>query len=166
MKIAITGPECAGKTTLAKLLGRKLNAYVVEEYARAYLGNLNRPYQSHDVEIIAENQFIHNNKSTPKTLIADTEMLVCKVWYEEKFNLASNRINQLFSKQEFDLYLLCKPDLPWEHDKLRENPTDRDRIFIIYKKLLEKHHPKNYKIMEGSINEREKKATEIISHFM
>jgi nicotinamide riboside kinase len=33
---------------------------------------------------------------------------------------------------DFDLYLVCQPDLPWETDPLRENEQDRERLFALY----------------------------------
>ena len=45
MKIAITGPECVGKTTLSLALAKHYDTHVVSEYARTYLANkLDDPY--------------------------------------------------------------------------------------------------------------------------
>lgn len=161
--IAITGPECAGKSTLAAQLAKKYDALIVHEYAREYLNNLKRPYNQNDIEIIAQTQFELNNQEKEKLVIADTEVIVTKIWYEEKFKEQSSIINNLLDKQNFDFYFLCKPDIPWQFDELRENPTDRDRIFMIYKRIIEKHFPNNHTIIKGNNNERIKKATQIIS---
>jgi nicotinamide riboside kinase len=162
-RIAITGPECTGKSTLASQLAEKYDAHIVHEYAREYLNDLNRPYNLKDIEIIAQKQFELNNQEKGKLVIADTEMIVTKIWYEEKFKEQSNIINNLLDKQNFDFYFLCKPDIPWQYDELRENPTDRDRIFMIYKQIIEKHYPNNHSIIKGNNTERIKKATQIIS---
>ena len=52
IRIAITGPESSGKTTLANLLGEKLNATVFLEFARAYLDELDRDYNQEDLDQI------------------------------------------------------------------------------------------------------------------
>ena len=36
-KIAFTGPECSGKSTMAKWLAKELSYEIVDEYAREYL---------------------------------------------------------------------------------------------------------------------------------
>lgn len=165
-KIAITGPECSGKSTLAKQLGDHFNATVIDEYAREYLEKQNGSYSPEDVETIAEAQFSQNNTETKNLLISDTEMLVNKVWFEEKYKYTSQLIEKFLHQQEFNYYLLCKPDIPWEFDKLRENPSDRERIYLVYKSLLKSLYPNKFIVIEGSQKERFEKANEIISDFI
>jgi nicotinamide riboside kinase len=129
MRIAITGPECSGKSTLSEQLAAELNLPWTPEHARVYLERLGRPYVPEDVITIAKEQAAQWINTS---FIADTEMLVCSIWYEEKTGETSSEIEQLLAQQNFDLYLLCNPDLPWEFDELRENPTDRDRLFERY----------------------------------
>ena len=45
-------------------------------------------------------------------------------------------------------YLLCKPDIPWESDPLRENPNDRIKLFDIYKMELDNLGHKYYIVKE------------------
>lgn len=164
-RIAITGPECSGKSTLAGFLAKEFDGHLVNEYAREYLSNLNRSYNAEDVEKIAKKQFELNNQFNRKMIISDTEMLVAKIWHQEKFNSSSKIIDELVNQQHFDFYFLCMPDLPWEYDALRENPDDRHRIFIIYKDLIESLYPKNHIIIKGTGENREKKALEIFRDF-
>ena len=44
-RIAITGPESTGKSTLTKALAIHFNTLWVEEFARTYLNNLGRSYE-------------------------------------------------------------------------------------------------------------------------
>ena len=43
-----------------------------------------------------------------------------------KFNKCEKWI--LDTKDNYTYYLLCRPDIPWEPDPLRENPFDREII--------------------------------------
>ena len=54
---------------------------------------------------------------------------------------------------DFDLYLVCQPDLPWEKDSLRENPDDRERLFALYVEDLF-NDGKTVEIVKGSGEER------------
>jgi nicotinamide riboside kinase len=141
LKIAITGPECSGKTTLAIALGKKLEINWIPEFARGYLRKLDQPYNQNDLDIIAEQQqkvvdLVHRLRRQ-KYLIVDTEMTVMKIWSSEKYQEVSETITSLWQQQDYDLYLLCKPDIPYVADPQRENPNDRDRLYEIYKSELQ-----------------------------
>jgi len=69
-----------------------------------------------------------------------------------------------FASEEFDHYFLCKPDIPWEEDPLRENPKDRERLFFIYEnQLKELNLP--YSILFGNIDQRQKRMEEVLDNF-
>ena len=53
------------------------------------------------------------------------------------------------------IYVLCKPDIPWEEDPLRENEDDRDKLFVRYEQLLQNLGLK-YWVLQGSLEERKK----------
>ena len=55
-KVVITGPECTGKTSLAKALANHYNTRWVPEFARDFLNNLDRPYVEEDLLEIAKGQ--------------------------------------------------------------------------------------------------------------
>ena len=57
IKIAITGPESSGKTTLAKELAKYFkNSFLVNEFSREYLEKLTRKYIFADLLNIAKGQ--------------------------------------------------------------------------------------------------------------
>jgi len=130
VKIAFTGPECSGKTTLSDWTSVHFDANLVSEYARAYLSS-DSNYKINDLEKIAQEQYNQNTIENGLTIL-DTEMLVMRIWCEEKFGFCSPLIKRLYNKQKVDLYFLCKPDFKWEPDVLRENPNDRNRLFEHY----------------------------------
>jgi nicotinamide riboside kinase len=61
-----------------------------------------------------------------------------KVWAEYVFGICPTFILDEINKQHNDLYLLCKPDIPWVKDELREYPNEKPRqeLFQIYKDIL------------------------------
>lgn len=132
-RIAITGPESSGKTTLGKVLSSRLNGIFVEEYARTHLLDKGLNYNAEDILQIAREQFrLNHEPTTGKFVICDTEMLVTSIWYNEKYSVSHPELEDLINRQQMQLYVLCAPDIPWEHDPLRENPLDRERLFHIY----------------------------------
>lgn len=149
-KIAFTGPESSGKTTMANWLSQHLSFDLVTEYAREYLSK-KRNYDCEDLNKIAREQFKRNEVST--NLIIDTEMLIMKVWCEEKYNSCSKPILELLERQKIDYYFLCMPDIPWEDDPLRENPLDRERLFRTYINYVNELGF-NYSILEGDLHNR------------
>ena len=107
-RIAITGPESSGKSTLAEKLALKLGGQLVPEYAREYLGALRRKYSRQDLQLIAKEQFARNHAEyNAQTVVCDTEMTVMKVWEEDKFGEVSNAIENLWIKDQYDVVFLC-----------------------------------------------------------
>ena len=150
MKIAFTGPESSGKTTMARWTAKHISYELVPEYAREYLQKTT-VYHLNDLNNIALEQFKRN--SALRDLVVDTEMLVMKIWCEEKYSNCSQEILGLLKEQQIDHYFLCKPDIPWEPDPLRENPEDRERLFRLYERdLLELGA--SYNVLSGNIEER------------
>ena len=62
-KIVIIGPESTGKTTLVKQLAAHFNCPMVEEYARSYIDQLDRPYERADLLKIAKGQVSLEDKA-------------------------------------------------------------------------------------------------------
>ena len=154
IKIAVTGPESTGKSTLAKDLAKYFKINAVPEYAREYLKNFAGDYTIDDVITIAEGQqklISEREMQNPNILIADTELIVCKIWTEYVYNTTPDFIEKALSKQKFDFYLLCDIDLPWTYDPLRENPNldERKDLFQRYKSQLDKMKAP-YGIVSGS----------------
>jgi nicotinamide riboside kinase len=57
---------------------------------------------------------------------------VLDIWWRERYGESNEEIAMMKETYDFDLYLVCQPDLPWESDPLRENEEDRDRLFALY----------------------------------
>ncbi len=97
LKIAITGPESVGKSTLTKLLAEHFHGKYVTEFARDYVASLNRPYTYEDVEIIARkqmSQYDEKNVSIQPVYPAvffDTFLMITKVWFNHVWHRSSGR---------------------------------------------------------------------------
>jgi NadR type nicotinamide-nucleotide adenylyltransferase len=141
-KIVVIGPESTGKSTLCQQLAEHYHTAWVPEFAREYLLSLHRPYSYEDLLLIArgqleeEDRFVASSKNS--LLFIDTDMYVMKVWCEFVFGKCHPFILDQIVKRRYDAYLLCKNDLPWVADELREYPDmeSRERLFHIYRDLM------------------------------
>ncbi|MEX2596202.1 MAG: ATP-binding protein [Salibacteraceae bacterium] len=157
VKLALVGPECSGKTTLAKALAEYWNEPFVEEYSREYLEELGRNYNQDDLLEIAKGQLEKEYLVADQAnhfLICDTNTLVVKIWAEMRFGRAQNWIERQFLEKPYQLYVLCGHEgIDWEYDDLRENPDDRLELYDNYKKALVKAG-KRFIEIEGTVEER------------
>ncbi len=152
-KIVVLGPESTGKSTLCAALAAHYQTIWTPEYARAFLSKNGTKYTYDDLLTIAKGQIKNEDEAyaslnknmvdqpTQKIsnkLIVDTDMYVMKVWAEYVFGTCPTFILDEINKQHYDLYLLCKPDIPWVKDELREYPDEKPRqeLFQIYKDIL------------------------------
>jgi len=139
-KIAIIGPESTGKSSLSVQLADYYKTVWVPEYAREYVGNLNRKYTLDDVIKISETQHKQIDeklKEANKFIFVDTEDVINKIWCDVVFRTCPDVIEHRITNYPFDLYLLLMPDLPWQEDPLRENPDKREHLYSLYKHELE-----------------------------
>lgn len=164
MRIAITGPESSGKTTLTKALAEALGWRSAPEYAREYLEITNGTYGFDDLEKIAEGHF-DRIKNGARDIIVDTDFIVMKVWSDVRFGKTAEKIKKLIEQDLFDLHIVCMPDIPWEPDPLRENPTDRDVLLKLYIEELEASN-KKWISVSGSHEERLTKALQEIQNLL
>lgn len=163
-RIAITGPESTGKTTLARQLNLVTGASCVPEYAREYLMEYGPEYEQKDLVIIAKEQYRQVEEFAswePQLLVADTEMTVMKIWQEVVYGEQNPVIEALWQKQEYDLYFLPHWKIPWKADPLRENPNDRKELFERYYAVLEQAGLP-FEVLEGTEKNRLAEAIRIL----
>lgn len=162
-KIVITGPECSGKSTLARNLAAHYHVAWVPEMARFYLDSIARPYTEVDLLAIARMQLEAEEAALSNAaaglLFIDTDLITIRIWGEEKFGRSDPWIVAQTRTRPYDLWLLCKPDIPWEYDPQRENPHDRDRLFSVYERTLQELG-KPYAVVGGEEEERLRQALE------
>lgn len=171
LKIVLYGPECTGKTTLAKLLANHYKSEWVPEFAREYLQKKWNKFQKvctkEDLPVIVSEQLKMENKKISKAkkyLFCDTNILVTRIWSETHFNgYCDPEIIKLSEQLSYDYYLLTSIDVPWKKDDLRDRPYDREKMFSYFKDLLDNNN-KPYSIIKGSIEERLTDSIKIINN--
>jgi len=139
VKILICGPESSGKTKLSKDLSRELAITMVPEFARSYLEKNGPKYEYEDLLKIAQTHHALVIKAQKRNehLILDTHLLNLKIWSEHKYGKCESWIVEMIKHIEYDLILLCKPNLPWVADPLRESKGQRSKLFNKYEKELQ-----------------------------
>lgn len=166
IKILITGPESSGKSLLTEHLAMHFNSAMVGEFARIFLEGKST-YQESDLLQIALGQLKSENEAESKNtpfLFCDTGVEVIKIWSQEKYKRVDSKIMDLLSGAEYDLVLLCKPNIPWQPDPLRENPVDRDRLFLLYVNHFNEQNHK-VRIIDAPVGDRNSQAINYIRDF-
>jgi len=170
----LVGPESCGKTTLAQYLSATLGLPCVPEMARSYLlepTRRGRAYRPEDLLSIAQLQLSAEIEalalSQGRGVVADTDLTVIKIWWLEKFGQPPDEFDALCREERCRtrVYLLCYPDLAWQADPLRENPTDRRRLFRRYVEVLERDG-RPYRVIWGHGRHRERLALDYCKTFL
>jgi nicotinamide riboside kinase len=165
--ITLTGPESTGKTTLAGQLSDHFGWPMTKEIAREVL-SFGGSYHEHDVYRMALKQYeTIDTAANPDHafFIADTDLLTYRIWLSYKYGHCAPWLEALSRRQKPVLYLLCKPDIPWEFDPLRENPNELIQLFELYKSHLEEENVP-YFIIEGQGKDRILAAISAINSFV
>jgi NadR type nicotinamide-nucleotide adenylyltransferase len=129
-RISLTGPESAGKSSLAAQLAAHYGTTFVPEYARAYLEENGSAYTLADLEAIARGQLAAEDAAAALAtgfLFCDTDLLVVKIWAENAFGTCPAWVLAELARPRYALTLLLAPDLPWAPDPLREHPDPAQR---------------------------------------
>lgn len=177
LRICTTGAECSGKTTLARALGARFEAPVIEEYGREYFsakmaagdatvftGDLVRIIgeQSRREDVVA--------LAKPELMICDTDVFTVAVWHErfvggrkpEVDMVADLRVSE---GKGVDLYLLCVPEFPFVPDAVRTGEPLRTAMHDLFvHRLRSSGH--SYIEMRGSHEERLARAVTEIQRLM
>lgn len=166
--VIISGPESSGKSTLTMELANYYSVEGVPEYARDYVVRLNRPYNCVDVETIARRQvafykIMRRQKNMDDLVFFDTFLVVSKVWFQEVFKLCPVWLHNAILENIPDLVLLCKPDITWTDDGVRENPQNRQYLFNCYENEFN-YYGINYHLVDGIGSSRLKNAISAINN--
>jgi len=167
-RTSITGPECTGKTWLAKKLSTHYNTVWVPEYSVEYLLKKGSDYKLDDILKIAKGQLYAEEfmaKEALDLLFCDTDLIVNKIWSQVVFHEVPDWIEDKVKNHKYDLYLLCYPDIKWRPGLFRENPTDRKELFSLYESELRKNKF-NYRVVRGEGDQRFENAVKFVEELM
>lgn len=168
IRIAVTGPESTGKTTLAMQLADIFKGQYIPEFAREYVEKLPRHYTYEDVEAIAHRQieqYRATETNTEKLFIFDTWLIITKVWFDWVFQKTPDWLDQKIRECPIDLFLLCLPDLPWQPDPVRENGGEnRLKLLDLYRDELH-HYGFNFVEIGGVGDQRLQSALHVLNNF-
>lgn len=166
IKIAITGPESTGKTSLSEQLAKHFKAELVVEFARDYLIEKGQNYNYEDIIFMAEQQIQLENEAVLKDkqiIICDTDTINFKIWLEfYNFKVPQFILNHIESKP-YQHSLLLYPNTKWENDGLRKNENDR---LLLYNQFVNdlNHYNYAYTKISGLNEARLTQAIEVINH--
>lgn len=167
-KVAIIGPECTGKSVLSEFLANHFKTEWVPEYAREYLEHLKRPYEQHDLTLMARGQLRLEDeyeRHANEVIICDTNLYVIKVWSEFRFGNCDGEILQSIATRKYDLYLLTYIDISWQEDPLREHPHQRQELYDLYLQEMI-NQPVPFVEIKGSRQTRRKSAIQAIEKLL
>ena len=163
-KIAITGPESTGKSSICEALQLHFGGIVVPEFAREFLSNKTDRYTFEDVEFIAHEQLKREQMAFDaqhEFLFCDTDLLVMRIWMEHVFRKCPQWIIEESLGKQYDFTLLMDIDLPWEDDPLREHPHQRELLFQKYLEALQQTK-RPFAIVRGNGEGRIQNAIQLI----
>ncbi len=168
MRIVITGAESSGKSSLTQYLGEVYNLPYALEYARYDLEENGPEYDLDRLKKMSRLHLCYQQEQVPISApygIFDTDLINYKIWAEEIFGCCPAEVNTGIEQESSHVYLLCKPDLPWEPDPLRENPNDCQRLYQRhFDEILRLKRP--YEVIEGHGKERMTNAEAALSRFL
>ena len=155
--IVLTGPESTGKTTLARQLAGHYRGQWIPEYARTFVENLKAPYTYEDVIHIARHQIEVPEQminSEMPVVFLDTDLIIIKVWLSVVYGKVPEWLHEAIANRKIDLYLLCRPDIVWVADPVRENPgRKREELFLMYEEEIKKYNFR-YGVVTGKGDKR------------
>jgi NadR type nicotinamide-nucleotide adenylyltransferase len=164
-RLCLIGPECTGKTELAKRLSRELAVPWVPEYAREYAEARKNQLTAADVEPIARGQMAGEDAITADFAILDTDLLSTVVYARHYYSACPPWIEAEARSRRATLYLLLATDVPWLPDPARDTGGPaREALFLAFRAALADFGAR-WEAVGGGWEERAKRAREITHAF-
>ena len=138
--VVLIGPECSGKTTLAAALAAQFGAPWVPEAARRFVETDPTPLSAATVGPIARLSMQLDDAARaagPPLLIHDTDLVSTVVYSRHYYGRCEAWIEREAQARRAALYLLSRPDLPWEPDGVRDQPHARAELFARFAAQLD-----------------------------
>jgi NadR type nicotinamide-nucleotide adenylyltransferase len=156
-RICLTGPECTGKSRLARRLATALGTVSVAEYAREYAEARGNRLSADDVEPIARGQMANEDRGADEAtgiLVLDTDLISTVVYARHYYGVCPVWIEEEARRRRADLYLLMDTDLEWKADSARDAAGDaREDLFDAFRSALEEFETE-WEIVSGAWEDR------------
>ena len=127
----------------------------MSEVAREYLAD-RATYLPSDLLAIARRTLANEAEQGRRSAVCDTDLQTICIWWQERYGPVPRWLSEAYAgalAERSRIYLLCRPDIPWQSDPQREHPYDRDRLFELYLADLEARNA-TYRIVEGDGEQR------------
>ena len=173
IKVAIIGPECTGKTSLAKSLSDLYKSDYVPEFARIYAEQKiakNRILTIDDVLPIADGQLDLVKKAescapnkNKDVLFFDTTLINTCIYANMIYAYKSKYLDKLCYLEHYDIYLLTDYiDIKWVSDPGQRSDSDtRESQYDQIKNKLEELG-RSYHIISGAFSTRVDQVVKIL----
>lgn len=171
-RVVLIGPEASGKTTLARELAAEFKAPWTPEAARLFAESWPEPLSIETVAPIArlsmrlEDEALATRAAGPpasgaRLIIRDTDLVSTVVYSRHYYGVVEEWIEREARARRAELYLLCRPDLPWLPDSVRDRPLQRERLFEDFRAALTAIDARHVEIV-GAGEERRRQAREAV----
>lgn len=169
-RIAIMGPESAGKSTMTKNVSNNLGTNFVPEYGRLIYEINNSVTIDDFIPISKGRQEIEDwmIKYSKKYLICDTEDITTYIFSkmycpDEYKKVEPYFLNALKTKPKYDLYILLKPDCEAVQDGTRNFLEERWNHYDVIKSELIKYDCNFVEVGGSNWDDRQKQVLKLIN---
>ncbi|MGO4376803.1 AAA family ATPase [Pseudoduganella sp. RAF53_2] len=164
-RVAIVGSASSGKTTLAQALAEQYGSPWVPEYLREFVEREQRVPVEDDQFHIATMQVAREDAMAAqgsRFLFCDTTPLMTAVYNRHYFGGLREDLANLVASRQYDITLVCDPDIPWIPDGLHREPEDVSGIIheILHEELASRAIP--YSRIHGSLAERIEQVKQLL----
>ena len=166
--VVLTGSESTGKTTLAARLAARYATGWAPEFAREYLDAKGSLLDASDVEPIARGQIALEDRARRvaagagvAVVFLDTDLASTAVYARHYYGACPPWIERAARERRGDLYLLCRPDVPWVADRQRDRAERRDELHALVRAELAALGARWVEIGGGWV-ERERRARDAV----
>jgi nicotinamide riboside kinase len=129
-RIALLGPESAGKTWLSERFAAELRVPFVPEYLRLWVDACGLPLDLLDAHAVARGQLASQRATAalaPRAYLCDTDLWMNALYARHYFGDCPAWILSEARGQPPALTVVLAPDAPWTPDPQRELPDEADR---------------------------------------
>jgi nicotinamide riboside kinase len=169
IRVALIGPECTGKTSLAEDLAHHYGVPWSPEYARAFVDAHPRDVEYADVAAIGRGQLDAETFAIERAMaqgarlvIHDTDLVSTLVYSQHYYSDCPAWIAPQAHSRLAQLYLLHDIDVPWvEEGFQRAAPDRRIELLALFQDTLARMGAETQRIA-GSWSERREQAVAAI----